>query len=228
MKQKKSLTKVSDIIARLKPLGSERNKAGMARFGIESGKAFGVSMPNVRSIAKEIPRDNKIAQSLWETGIHEAQIMATIIADPKTIDDLTINSWIKDLNSWDTCDQLCGNLIIEKESLYPHVFVWANSDKEFVKRTAFSTIAYIAVHRKDLADEFFNQYYDLIIKASVDERNFVKKAVNWALRQIGKRNENLRTKAISIAEKIAKFDSKSAKWIAQNAIKELKGYKFKK
>jgi len=212
---------VKEIIAELKKNGSEYNRQGMKRFGINVDKAFGVNVPVMRALAKKIGRNHELALKLWESGYHEARHVATMIADPKLTTKTLMNKWIKDFNSWDIVDGSCSNLFRKTDHACDMIPKWAKSNKEFVRRTAFSMIAYLAVHDKKRSDEEFLQFFPLIKKYSTDERNFVKKSVNWSLRQIGKRSSFLREHAIKLAEEIKTVDSKSARWIANDALREL-------
>lgn len=216
-----------EIIVFFKKNGNKKNVLGMKRFGINTETACGVSMPEIRKLAKKIKKNHELAMELWKTKIHEARILATIIADPAKITEAEMDMMVNDFNSWDVCDQACGNLLDKTDLTYKKIDEWVKSEKEFVRRTAFSCLAWIAVHNKKLEDKDFDKYFILIKKYVLDERNFVKKAVNWALRQIGKRNFNLNKKAILEAQEILKNNpnSKSAKWIANGALRELKNEK---
>lgn len=212
---------VKEIIAELKKHGSEYNRQGMKRFGINVDKAFGVNVPVMRKLAKRIGKNHELALKLWESGYHEARHVATMIADPKLTTKTLLNKWVKDFNSWDMVDGSCSNLIRKTDHSYEMIPKWAKRNKEFVRRTAFSLIAYLAVHDKKRNDEEFLQFFPLIKQYSTDDRNFVKKAVNWSLRQIGKRSSFLREHSIKLAEEIIMIDSRSAKWIASDALREL-------
>jgi 3-methyladenine DNA glycosylase AlkD len=211
------------IIKKLKSLSNPKNVEGMARYGISSHKTLGVPMPELRKIAKETGRNHKLALALWKTAYHEARILASLIDDPREVKPSQMDRWAKDFDSWDVCDQCCSNLFDKTPFARDMIFKWNSSEKEYVKRAAFSLIAVIAVHDKKADDGLFIKFFPLIKKASTDERNFVKKSVNWALRQIGKRNKTLNGKAIKLAEEILKIDNKTARWIASDALKELKG-----
>ncbi len=209
------------ILLDLKSRENSKNKIGMARFGINTEKAFGISVKYLREIAKKIGKDHNLALELWDSGFHEARILATIIDEPEKVSKAQIKKWIKDVNSWDLCDQLCNNLIAKTFYAYDLAFEWSKSKAEFTKRAGFTLFAVIAVHWKHLSDNYFITILSRIIEESNDERNFVKKAVNWALRQIGKRNKNLNEIAIKTALALINLESKSAKWIGKNAYKEL-------
>lgn len=212
---------VKSVLAELKKQGSEYNRQGMARFGINVQKAFGVNVPVMRAIAKKIGKDHELAIKLWDSGNHEARHVATMIADPKLTTKALVNKWAKDFNSWDIVDGACSNLLHKTDFAYELIPKWSKRKEEFVRRTAFSLIAYLAVHDKKRNDVEFLQFLPLIKKYSTDERNFVRKAVNWSLRQIGKRSFFLREEAVKCAEEIKAIDSKSARWIASDALREL-------
>lgn len=215
------------MLKKLKSHANPKNVEGMARFGINPNNTLGVSMPLLRKTAKEIGKDHKLAQELWESGIHEAKILAALIDDPKAVDGKQMENWVKDFDFWDVCDQTCMNLFDKTSFAYQKASKWAKEKKEFIRRAGFVLMATLSVHDKKAKDEEFIKFFPLIKKFSVDERNFVRKANNWALRQIGKRNIFLNKKAIKLAEEIQKIDSKSAKRIAKDTIRELKAKKFK-
>ena len=192
----------------------------MARFGINSESALGVSTPDLRKLAKEIGRNHKMAQKLWSSGIHEARILASMVDEPEKTTEKQMDKWIKDFDSWDVCDQCCMNLFWQVPFIYKKAKEWCSRKEEFERRAGFAMIAVLAMKDKKAEDKKFEQFFPLIKKYSTDERNFVRKAVNWALRQIGKRNKNLNRKAIRVAREIQKIDS-SVKWIATDALREL-------
>lgn len=195
----------------------------MARFGINPKYALGVRVPVLRNLARKIGKNHKLAEGLWKTKIHEARILAGMVDDSEKVNEKQMESWIKEFNSWDVCDQVCMNLFDKMPIAWKKAIEWADRKEEFVRRAGFALIACLAWHDKKARDEDFVKFFPIIKKYSTDERNFVKKAVNWALRQIGKRNENLKKQALKTAEEILKIQSKTAKWIAQDAIRELKG-----
>jgi 3-methyladenine DNA glycosylase AlkD len=210
------------LIARLKAMENPANVAGMARFGINSKNTLGISVVTLRKIAREIGRDHPLALKLWSSGIHEARILACFIADPKKVTPAMMNRWVKDFDSWDVCDQCCMNLFDKTPYAYDKVKEWSIRKEEFVRRAAFALMAGLAVHDKEASNRNFQRFFPMIESAATDSRNYVKKAVNWALRQIGKRNSFLHGEAMRTAEEIAKIDSSSARWIAADAIRELK------
>lgn len=216
---------LKDIILKLESLSNPEDIAGMARFGIKSNKAYGVRMPELTRIAKESGKNHELAKELWRHGYTETRILACMIDDPKLMSEDQMERWVLEFNSWDVCDQCCMKLFRKTPFAYQKIEEWSKRDEEFVKRAAFTLIATLAVHDKKADDEKFEELFHLIIRESRDERNFVKKAINWALRQIGKRNLNLNKKAIKVAEEIDQLDSRSAKWIAKDAIRELESEK---
>ncbi len=218
---------IDSLLKKLQSLSSPENIEGMARFGINPKKTFGIRKPVIREIARKIPKDHKLALELWKTGYLETRIIASLIDIPEKVTEAQMDRWVKDFDSWDVCDQCCINLFHKTPFAYDMVFKWSKSQEEYVKRAAFSLIAVLGVHDKKAADEKFIKFFPLIKRASTDERNFVKKAVNWALRQIGKRNMNLNKEALKLAKEIIKIDSKSAKWIAADAIRELENKKIR-
>lgn len=213
--------KLDLILARLEILTNKKNLAGMARFGIATDKAFGVKHPELKAIAKNYRKDHELALELWASGYHEARLLATIIDDPKTVSEAQAEAWVKDINSWDICDGFTGNLIDKTPFAYKKAIQWAHHDEEFVRRAGFALMAWLPVHDKKAPDTKFDPFFPLLIQYAGDERNFVKKAVNWALRQLGKRSVLLNKKAIQTAKHIAKIDNKAARWIAKDALKEL-------
>lgn len=199
--------------------------AGMARFAIVGEGRLGISMPDLRKIAKEIGTNHEIALLLWDTGIPDARILAGLIEDPKQITREQAEKWALDFSSWDVCDQVSGTL---EDVPFADDLIrdWAVRDEEFVKRASFAIIAGIAWHSKSAPDEQFNEYLEIIKQSSDDDRNFVRKAVNWALRNIGKRNVALNETALKTAYEIREQGTKAARWIAADAIRELTSEKI--
>ena len=216
-----NLTSAEKIISELKKNRNSKIVEGMARFGINQETALGLSIPYLRKTAKEIGKNHELALTLWNSGIHEVRILATMIDEIEKVTKMQMNNWVKDFNSWDLCDQCCNNLFGKTPFAIEKSFELIKSEKEFVRRAGFVLMAVLSVHNKEMKDEEFIEYFPLIEKYSTDERNFVKKAVNWALRQIGKRNSRLNKEAVLICEKLIQSDSKSAKWIGKDALKEL-------
>ena len=209
------------VIANLKGFASAQGVEGMARFGIRPAQALGVSIPILRRMAKEIGKNHTLALDLWDSGIHEARILASMIAEPRLVSVEQMEDWVNAFDSWDVCDQVCGNLFDKTPYAYEKAVEWCQQEKEFVRRAGFVMMAELAVHDKKAPDEAFLQFFPLIKRYADDERNFVKKAVNWALRQIGKRNSHLRVLALECAYDIKNKDSRTAQWVAKDAIKEL-------
>lgn len=215
-----------EVISYLKSKTSRENREGMARFGIATDNALGIPVPILRKLAKEIGKNHQLALELWESNIHEARLLATMIDNPKEVTAKQMESWVKDFNSWDICDQCCGNLFDKTPFTVEKIYLWSKHKEEFTKRAGFALMAYLAVHDKKMTNKEFLAFFPIIKREATDERNFVKKAVNWALRQIGKRNSNLQKRAIELAEEIKTINSPTAAWIAGNALSELKKKSF--
>lgn len=219
---------LNDILETFKSLANDANREGMARFGIKSETAFGVNIPVLRKMAREIGKNHSLALQLWEQPFHEAKLLATLVADPKQTDSLLMEQWVKDFYSWDICDQCCGNLFEDTALAYQKALAWATREEEFVRRAGFVMMARLAVSDKKAGNQKFEEFLPLIKTYSTDSRNFVKKAVNWALRQIGKRNWALNEKALEVAKEIYSQDNKTAKWIAAGAMRELENDRIRK
>lgn len=219
---------VEKIIAEIKKHSREKNRQGMARFGIEIKYALGSGMPALRNLAKKLGHNHQLAAELWATKIHEARILASLVDDPKMVSEPQMEKWVKVFNSWDLCDQCCMNLFDKTSFAQKKAVEWAKRKEEFIRRAGFAIMATLAVHDRKMADGDFLKFFPLIEKMSGDGRNFVRKAVNWALRQIGKRNKKLNQEALALARKILKQDFLSAKWIAKDAIRELESPAVKK
>jgi len=209
------------ILAELAALGSEENRLGMARFGINTDSAYGISMTTLRPIARRHRRKHDLALELWESGKHEARILAAMIDDPTKVTPAQMDEWAGDFDSWDLCDQASMRLFAATPYVVEKIRQWAADDREFVRRAAFATIAGYAVHAKKAPDKEFLPFLKLIERRSDDGRNFVKKAVNWALRTIGKRSAALHAPALELAEKLAASDDRVKRWIGKDAVKEL-------
>jgi 3-methyladenine DNA glycosylase AlkD len=211
-----------DIIQKLRTLSNSKAIEGMARFGITPQKTFGVSIPNLRKIAQEAGRNRDLAQKLWASDIRETRILASMIDELKEVTEKQMERWVKDFDYWEICDQCCMNLFEKTRFAYPKAKEWSQREDEFVKRAGYVLMARLAVSDKKAEDSQFEKFFPHIKRGSTDHRNFVKKAVNWALRQIGKRNFDLNKKTIKVAEEIQKINSNTAKWISSDAIRELK------
>jgi len=211
-----------EIIKKLKSLSDKRIVRGGQKYGIKSRNMLGISIPKLRKLAKEIGKNHELAVKLWNSEIHEAQILASMVDEPDRVTERQMEKWVKDFDSWAICDQVCSNLFDKTPYAYQKAIEWSKKEKEYVKRAGFVLMATLAVHDKKAPDEKFIRFFAIIKREASDERNFVKKAVNWALRQIGKRNQYLRKIAIETAWKIQKINSKSARWIASDAIREFR------
>lgn len=214
------------VIAALQARANPENVIGMARYGINPENTLGVSIPALRSLAKQIGRDHELAQELWDSGIHEARILAAYIDDPRQVTPEQMERWAGDFDSWDVCDQVCANLFDRTPHAWTMALEWSSRRGEFVKRAGFTLMACLAWHDKTADDELFERFLPVILREAGDERNYVKKAVNWALRQIGKRNCALNQKAIQTAEAMAQSASRAARWNAADARRELTDVKL--
>lgn len=200
----------------------------MARFGISPKKTYAVRIPEIRRIARKTGKDHELASKLWDAGYRETRIMASIVEDPKGVTEDQMDVWAAEFDYWEICDQCCIKLFWKTPYAYKKAFEWSLRDEEFVKRAGFVVMAVLAVHDKKASNEKMMEFFPPIIRESTDNRIYVKKAVNWALRQIGKRNMDLNKRAIEVAEEIQTIDSRSAKWVAADALRELKGEKVQK
>jgi len=214
---------VEQVLAQLKALGNPDNVAGMARFGINPQNTLGVSMPALRQMAKQIGKDHALAGRLWATGIHEARILAALIDDPKQVSEAQMEQWVAEFDSWDVCDGVCCNLFDRMPIAYRKAAEWSQREEEYARRAGFALMSCLAWHDKKATDAELAEFLPLIKIGATDERNFVRKAVNWALRQIGKRNRHLNELAIQTAREIRELDSRAARWIAADALRELEG-----
>jgi 3-methyladenine DNA glycosylase AlkD len=216
---------VNQILRKLELLGSRETVASMERFGISTSSSFGIATPVLKQFAKEIKKSaddrHQLALDLWETGNYEARAVAFMIDDPKEVTSQQMESWAADFDNWATVDGACGYLFCRTPLAYEKALEWTERKPEFIKRGGFALMAYLAVHDKKAADEKLAAFLPVIEKHADDERNFVKKAVNWALRQIGKRSRSLNQLAVETAQRIKKQDSKPARWIASDALREL-------
>jgi 3-methyladenine DNA glycosylase AlkD len=211
------------ILRTLKSHYKPGNIEGMARFGIVATKAYGISAPALRKLARQIGKDHALAQRLWSSGIQDARGLAPLIDDPAEVTEEQMESWAADFDNWGVCDGVCIHLFRRTPFAYGKAIAWSARDEEFVKRAGFALMACLVVHDKKAGDKQFERFLPIIEREATDERHFVKKAVNWALRQIGKRNLRLNRKAIERAERIRALDSRAARWIAADALRELRG-----
>lgn len=216
------------ILQHLQAQANPVNAAGMQRFGIRPAHLLGISVKDLRQIAretraeiKEKPARHALAAELWASGIHEARILASILDEPALVSEAQMEAWATGFDSWDIVDQCCGNLFDRAPAGYQKALEWAAREEEFVRRAAFSLMAYIAVHDKKRPDADFEPFLKTILAGCQDERNFVKKAVNWALRSIGKRSPVLRERAMAAAREMQLLPSRAARWNAADALREL-------
>ena len=211
----------AELMRALRSMGSEENVKGMARFGISSKGTLGIPVTELRKLAKSIGKDQELSLKLWASGIHEARILASLIGEKDEVTESQMEEWVKDFDSWDVCDGVCGNLFDKTPFAYEKAAEWSEREEEFVKRAGFVMMAELAVHDKEAGDDRFMGFLPMIEAKAGDGRNFVAKAVNWALRQIGKRNPKLRRAAIKTARRIGLSDQGRARWIASDALREL-------
>lgn len=212
----------NQVIQEFEELSDVDFAQNMKKFGINHVKSYGLRLPQIRKIAKQCGKNHELALELWNHGYHETYLLATLVEDPQKVDSIQLNEWVNSFYSWDLVDQACINLLRFIPEAIDNIFVWSNSDEEFVKRTAFSLIAVLAVHNNDAN---FDEYFEIIKEGSKDNRNFVKKSVNWALRQIGKSSAENNRNALKLAYEILEIDNKASKWVARGAIKELESEK---
>jgi 3-methyladenine DNA glycosylase AlkD len=229
--------RLNAVMDELAAQASEESRAGMERYGINVGSAFGVSVYELRRIAKGLGRDHELALALWATGNHEARLLASMVDDPAAVTESQMEAWAAAFDSWDVCDQVTSNLFDKTPFAYDKVSAWSAAEDEWVKRAAFATAAALAVQDKKAPDERFLAILELVRREAGDGRNFVKKAVNWALRNIGKRNAALHAAAMDTAEAVlaeaeilAAADrhdpaARSARWVARDALRELRSDK---
>jgi len=212
---------VADVLSKLQAKANSKNVEGMAKFGMSVKGRLGVSVPEMRKLAKEVGRDHRLAQSLWKTGIAEAQIVAALIDDPAAVTSTQMDRWVKDFDSWDVCDQACLSLFDKSPLAWQKIPEWAEREEEFVKRAAFALVAGLAWHDKLASDQRFVDLFPILMKGADDDRNYVKKAVSWAIRNIGKRNRKLNRAARKLAKDIQRIDSKASRWVSADALREL-------
>jgi len=211
-----------EVVQTLERMGDPERRDGMARYGIDTSRAVGVSVTELRRLARGLGQDHELAAALWGSGVHEARILASLVDEPARVTPAQMDAWVADLDSWDVCDAVCGNLFDRTPFALDKAVEWSAREPEFERRAGFALMAWAAVHRKDLPDAAFGSLLPLIRERSTDDRNYVKKAVSWALRQIGKRSAGLNTNAIRTAAQIERMDAPSSRWIARDALRELR------
>jgi 3-methyladenine DNA glycosylase AlkD len=218
-----SVSNVTEIIAQLKSQANPVNTAGMARFGINPVNTLGISIPVLRKMGRSIGRHHELALQLWDSGLHEARLLAAMIDKPAEVTEEQMENWTAEFDSWDVCDQCCSNLYALTPLAYQKALEWSSRPEEFVKRAGFVMMAALAVKDKKAQDQKLLQFFDALKAGATDKRNFVKKAVNWAIRQIGKRNLALNKQSVDLSTEIQQMDSSAARWIAADALRELTG-----
>lgn len=218
------MTALESILKKIQSLENPERKEKQAYFKVGDSSSYGLTKPQVKELAKEIGKNHELALELWKTGIHEARHIAILIADKKQFTEKLAEQWAKDFNSWDIVDDCCSKLLSKVPYAYEKAIEWTSRKGEFQKRAGFSLMAMLAVHDKKAPDEKFSVFYPYLLKESHDDRNFVRKAVNWAIRSIGKRNAGLAKEMIGLSEAIREKGDKASKWIAADAIRELERY----
>jgi len=211
-----------DVVRALERMGDRSRLDGIARFGIDTGRAVGVTVTELRRFARDLGHDHELAAGLWASGVHEERLLASLVDEPAMVSKAQMEAWVADLDSWDVCDGVCGNLFDRTPFALDKAVEWSSREPEFQKRAAFALMASAAVHRKDLPDAAFASLLPVIRAQPIDERNYVKKAVSWAPRQIGKRSSGLNSRAVRTAEQIERIDSRAARWVARDALRELR------
>ena len=215
------MTFLKTVLDEMWRVASEDHRAGMVRFGIPTERAMGIPVPLLRKMARAYRNEHELAIELWNSGWHEARILAPMVADPKQTTSELVDRWTEEFDAWDICDLCCQNLFRLTSFAYDKVYEYALREEEFVRRTAFALMATLAVGDKAAEDERFLPFFGLIERTSGDSRNFVRKAVNWALRQIGKRNQRLHREALEVSRRLVSMSDKTAVWIGKNALREL-------
>lgn len=217
--------KTQQVLDHLRSLENPTNRQGMKRFGINTEHALGISMKTLRQVARPYRKDHELAMALWESGLHEARLLAVLIDDPRQLSEEQMETWVADIRSWDLCDQACSNLFDKWPGAYHKAREWSQRDEEFVKRAGFVLMAVLSVHDKEAGDDQFIDFFEDIEREADDPRNFVKKAVNWALRAMGKRNSALNEQALQVARKLAGSQDKTPHWVGRHALRELESDK---
>lgn len=219
---------LEEVLAKLNAQARPENVSGMACYGMAAEGRLGVSIPALRQMAKQIGKDHGLALELWQTGIPEARILASMVAQAPQLTEAQMEQWAADFNSWDVCDQVCLNLFAKSPFAWKKISEWASREEEYVRRAAFALVACLAWNDKEAEDEQFTTLFPLVKQAATDERNYVKKAVSWALRNIGKRNARLNRAALELAEEVGQMDSRAARWVARDVTRELESEAVRK
>lgn len=217
------MVSLDEALQLLKCKAVPENIPGMKRYGMSEEGRLGVSVPEMRAIAKKLGKNHLLAQQLWDSGYAEARILASMVDEPEVLSEEQMDRWVQELNSWDVCDQVCMNLFEKSPLAWKKIPEWSRREEEFVRRASMALVACLAWHDKGELNEAFIELMPVIENCALDERNYVKKAVSWALRNIGKRNNQLNQAAIRQAEALQESDSKAAQWIAADVLRELRG-----
>ena len=212
---------VDSVVARLKRLGTKKQRDAMSRYAIPSENAFGVSVGKIRDMGKQLGRNHDLAQALWDTGWYEARMLAAFVDDPAQVTPAQMDRWCRDFDSWAIVDTICFHLFDKTPYAFAKAKAWANRRNEFEKRAAFALLASLGVHDKTASDESFAKCLPLIERAATDERNFVKKGVSWALRVIGRRSNDLNRSAVALSKRLCESEEPAARWVGRDALKEL-------
>ena len=213
--------RVHSVVASLKALGSARERANLARYGITAHGALGVSMANIQRLAKTLGHDHELAVALWETNCYEARLLVAFVAEPERVTAARMERWCRDFDNWAVCDTLCFHLFDRVPHAWSKIRKWSRAREEFTKRTAFALLASIAGHDAEAKDALFLEGLRLIEGAASDERNFVKKGVSWALRRIGRRNRALNEAAVALSQRLAVATDPTERWLGRSSLKEL-------
>ncbi len=215
------MSSIEEIFCKLRAKARPEQLSGMARYGMKTENRLGVQIPEIRRIAKETGKKHQLALELWKTGIAEARILAGMIDEPELVTEQQMDKWVRDIDSWDIGDQTCMNLFEKTPFAWKKIMEWSQRQEEFVKRTAYGLLACLAWHDKAAIDRQFTSLFPVILHGAEDERSSIKKAVSWALRNIGKRNQNLNKEALALAQEMARINTKPARWVANDVIREL-------
>jgi 3-methyladenine DNA glycosylase AlkD len=213
--------RVDEVLRWLERRGTKRNREGMARYGIHSDKAFGVSVSALQKLGKQLGRDHELAAALWDTGWYEARMLTGFVDDPSLVRPAQMNRWARDFDNWAICDHLCFHLFDRTPHAWSRIDQWSSRREEFVKRAAFALLASVALHDKRTGDEPFLESLPLMERAATDERNFVKKGVSWALRSVGRRSQTLNAAAVELAHRLGESTEAPARWVGRDALKDL-------
>lgn len=221
--QKSAGMDAASVIESLRAIATKHTRIGMTRFGIPNDHALGVTVGEMRTLAKRLGKNHELAAELWQTGIYEARMVASFVDDPALVTSSQMDRWARDFDNWAICDTACFALFDRTPYAWSKIRKWSGHRDEFVKRAAFALLASVTVHDKHTDDDLFVEGLALIERESQDGRNFVKKAVNWALRSIGKRNRMLHGCAVTVAQRLATSPDSISRWIGKDALRELKG-----